>query len=302
MMAGFTVDAWTRLADAIGADAETRTEVELAATDPTAYFAAFEERSLERGIESPDQVDPAIALVDGLMDRNRLVEFDWKESDDSILAGLQELDQVAAAGVELSARDLAGLEEALPYASEVLAEYGLSIVDIGIGSDSYPTTVLDSDLVPTLRAAAEPVGVPIRVWGKAETVNHRVTLHFDTDDDDIEDLVAVVGEWDEVSRLITRLERSAPHARLVIDADPPVGGIRRLHLHVEGGKRDAFGSWDGSPTHVTIAELDDPRKVDQVHRTGSAVLRYQIIKRFVGGMPVDLEDWEPRWGDPTPWT
>jgi hypothetical protein len=295
-VADFDVAAWRTLAEAVDADAETRAEVELAAADPEAYLGRFEARLAERGIEAADEVDPLIALVDGLMDRGRLVEFDWKEGDEAVLAALALVEPVRGLGVTLPAADLAGVEEALPYAAEVLAEYGLTVVGIDIGSDSYPTLVLPSDRMAGVRAAAEAVGVTVKAWGPVGDVERTVTVRLTWDEDE-DELRIRVDEWEDVSKIIARLERSGPDARLEISADPPVGGIRCLHVTVEGGRRDAFGEWAGAPTHVTVAELDDPVKSDQVHRTGSAALRYQIIKRFVAGRPVDLEEWEPRWGD-----
>jgi hypothetical protein len=293
---GFEASEWLRLAEAVEADPETTAEVALAATDPEEYFAQFRERLWERGIGAVDEVDPLIALVDGLMDRGRLVEFDWKEADEAVVEGLVGLQQSRDAGVSIPVQDLAGVEEALPYANEILNEYGLSVIGIDIGSDSYPTTIVPTENVAAVRLAAEPVQVPIKSWGVVTEVDRAMTarLHWD---EDAEELLVTVDEWDDISKMMARLERGAPEAQLRITADPPVGGIRTLHVSVEGAKRDAFGWWNGSPTHVTVAELDDPRKGDQVHRTSSAIIRYQILRRFVAGQAVNLEDWEPRWGD-----
>jgi hypothetical protein len=295
-VAVFDVAVWRKLAEAAAADPETLVEVDLAAGDPAAYLNQFAWRLAERGIEQVDDVDPLIALVDGLMDRGRLAEFDWKEGDESVLATLNQLEPVRAVGAVFPPAELAGVEEALPYAAEILADYGQSVVGIDIGSDSYPTLVLPSDRVAGFRAAAEAADVTIKVWGPVGNIERTVSVKLTWDEDD-EELRITVAEWEELSRIITRLERSGPDARLEIRADPPVAGIRCLHVTVEGGRRDAFGEWSGKPTHVTVAELDDPARIDQVHRTSSSALRYQIIKRFVAGQPVDLEEWEPRWGE-----
>jgi hypothetical protein len=55
-------------------------EVRLAVASPDAYLGKFQERLSGRGIEKPIPDLPWIALVNGLEDRGRLHELDWKEA------------------------------------------------------------------------------------------------------------------------------------------------------------------------------------------------------------------------------
>lgn len=60
-------------------------------TDRKKYFKLHEEELLQRGIESPDEISPAITLIDSLKSIKKVVYADYKEDAGDVLKRLESL-------------------------------------------------------------------------------------------------------------------------------------------------------------------------------------------------------------------
>lgn len=139
-------------------------EVQLAVDRPDDYVRAYHERLNWRGIEAPIPALPWIALVDGLMARDRLCEIDWKEPPGDVTSNL---DRLAALRPEQPGRWtwLAGAEwqgklpeDFLPAIGKHLLEKGMALITLDIDSDSYPLMILPADRVQESQRLAALAG------------------------------------------------------------------------------------------------------------------------------------------------
>jgi hypothetical protein len=116
-------------------------EVRLAVDDPADYVRRFRERLALRGISKPEPGLPWIALVDGLAERSRVVEFDWKEDPGAIMDGLDDIlgeDSLDWDSIITEDEEELPCEEFLQLVGRRLRERGLALVCIDIQSDCYP--------------------------------------------------------------------------------------------------------------------------------------------------------------------
>ncbi len=119
-------------------------EVQLAKAQPLHYYERFEDNLFERGIEDPTQVQPWLALVDGLISRHYCVELDWKMEANELafqlgkLKSLTGLDDIL---FKLSQSKTTN-EDALKTAANFLKEKDFCLLQLDIGSDSYPLVVV----------------------------------------------------------------------------------------------------------------------------------------------------------------
>ncbi len=130
-----------------GADtAPLHAVVQLAATQPQAYFAQYEEALSQRGIETPERVSAWLALVDALAAHGWLEEFDWKGEAWNVAASLHAL--AGHRGAVLDTRQLAQIEGTHPLETfaaamtAALAPAGLLAITLDIDSDSVPLVLV----------------------------------------------------------------------------------------------------------------------------------------------------------------
>lgn len=161
-----TPEDWQALTDAVGQalvpnDADALgAEVRLALLQPDAYLAQFGDALMQRGIESPQDVTPWLALVDGLDSREQCAEMDWKLDMDELIASLHGLRGAKERSIVLDA--LASSEnfgaDALVEAAALLRPHGVALVSFDIESDCYPLVLLPSAQVAPIQALAQKVG------------------------------------------------------------------------------------------------------------------------------------------------
>lgn len=159
-----TVNDWARLCELLDDDAEFATDVRLATDDPEEYFRRHEGRLSERGIESADEIDPWLAVIDGLYDAGALAYLDWKDTGAELAQALAGVPRMVRAGINLEAvEDTDDLEDAVRHTDRLLAGSGLRVVYLDEDSDAYPLVV-----VPATHAE-EIIGISARLGHEART-------------------------------------------------------------------------------------------------------------------------------------
>lgn len=139
-------------------------EVRLAIVSPDEYVSRFQERLGERGIAKPRSDLPWIALVDGLEDRGRLRELDWKEAPEDVawkvdlLLPNQPAQPDRWTWIATTEWEDKLPHDLLPAIGARLAEGGLAVVTFDIDSDSYPIMILPIGQVEECRRLAQLAG------------------------------------------------------------------------------------------------------------------------------------------------
>jgi predicted DNA-binding WGR domain protein len=135
------------------------TELGLAVEDPLAYYDRFAKRLAERGIGSPDRdfrkKVPWLALVDGLMSRESLVEIDWREEPGDAAPRLRTIADVGKKWWRWV--DELGEVATADFLTECARRLGaekLVLAEIDLGSDSYPLVVYSAKLDAQVRSLA----------------------------------------------------------------------------------------------------------------------------------------------------
>jgi hypothetical protein len=160
-------------------DPSLRDEVLLAVTEPDSYRTQFHWRLIDRGIDEEYETDegafdptesdavldlPWIALIDGLMERGRLVELDWKEAPDEVMTAIDHLlagqpaEPERWTWVDLAHWEQADTESFLLAIAERLREQGRILACFSLSSDSYPLTIIDAPRFAELHQLAERTG------------------------------------------------------------------------------------------------------------------------------------------------
>lgn len=148
---------WARLCELLDDDPVLAPAVELAGTDPAAYFAQNQSELLGRGIESEEEVDAWVALIDGLDDAGALAYLDGTDSGAELADALPQLPRVFRARASLDAvGDVTSeLPAAIVVADSILAPFDLRIVYLDEDSDAYPLVVVPrSNVTEILEIAA----------------------------------------------------------------------------------------------------------------------------------------------------
>jgi hypothetical protein len=153
-------EEWIRLCALLDDDAELAASVEQAVDDPAEYYAAHADDLRDRGIESADDVDPWLVMIDGLDDAGALAYLDWKDSGPQLADALAGLPRIFTTGVDLDA--VGDVEEELPTAVAVvngmLDEHGLTLVYLEEDSDAYPLVAVAADDAEQIVALASALG------------------------------------------------------------------------------------------------------------------------------------------------
>jgi hypothetical protein len=159
-------------------------EVALASHDAQAYYVRFEARLQDdRGFE-PDDVPfpelPWIAMLDGLRDRQRLAEVDWRADAGSVMDDVDRLigdrRSVAQRWTWVDAEHWNQLltGEFLQAVGDQLLRTGRMLAQFSEDSDSYPITVIDPDQLAELQRLARHSG-----YGDVQPLASAIPQHFD---------------------------------------------------------------------------------------------------------------------------
>ncbi|QCW99871.1 hypothetical protein FGM00_07075 [Aggregatimonas sangjinii] len=145
------IEPLLELAKLISEDDSFVSEVQLAENQPFNYLGQFERALQERGIHSAIPSLPWIAFVDGLARRDQLVELDWKDDPQELIATTMKLlknhpehEGLAEPIKKIEPFIDEDIEEFLPQLNAALKEFDVQLVWIDIDSDSYPLTILPS--------------------------------------------------------------------------------------------------------------------------------------------------------------
>lgn len=162
-----TSDDWARLCDLLDEDPELSVVVLQAVTDPSGYFVDHEQRLVDRGIESADDIDPWLVMIDGLDDSGALAYLDGTDSGLELSDALAGVPRIFRAGVDTEPiADVDGpLERAIVRADEILAPHGLRLLFVAEDSDACPLVAVPSESVSEIIAIAERLGYEARTFG-----------------------------------------------------------------------------------------------------------------------------------------
>jgi len=145
-------------------DESLSADVVLSAIDPFAYVRAHAEELRPRGISEPKDGLPWIALIDGLENKGKLIELDWKESGEMFVQAVKKLlknekspEQARDALNSINAPDSNKVADILARIDQILAPYGYGIVLIDIYSDSYPIALVRRSSIPAIMETANRI-------------------------------------------------------------------------------------------------------------------------------------------------
>lgn len=137
-------------------------EVALALEQPEVYFATYEQRLEERGIDETFEDLAWIALVDALIERELAFEIDWKDSGVYVCDVVDELLNRKGIPVpdwvEFEDESYGGYspDQFKAEVSKKLKEHGIALAYLDIDSDSYVlVTVPLADLSDIKKLAVE---------------------------------------------------------------------------------------------------------------------------------------------------
>ncbi len=166
-MAESAHDDWERLGELLDEDPILSDDVRVAAADPAEYFRRHEERLVDRGIESPAEVEPWLALIDALDEIGALAYLDWRDTGAELAQALAGVPRVVRCGVDLDPLEdvEGGVEPAIVRADELLEPCGLRIVHLVEDSDAYPLVVVPTAHVEEIVSLATKVGHAARAFG-----------------------------------------------------------------------------------------------------------------------------------------
>lgn len=135
-------------------DSSVASEIQLAENQPLNYQSQFANTLLKRGITSYVPELPWLAMVDSLARRNLLLELDWKDDPEELIATALKL-LVRHPDYTSISENLSNvepfidedIEEFLPQLNKKLEHFKVQLIWLDIASDSYPLIILPlSDL------------------------------------------------------------------------------------------------------------------------------------------------------------
>jgi hypothetical protein len=149
-------------------DSSLAGEVILAARDPHTYYARFQEWLLDgRGVEEQDiipAVQPWTALLDGLLFRHHLEQFDWREVPELVMEGINGLLQNQAAPllpwdwVDIEHWRRVHTSDFLQTVGDRLLSQNRMLAQFYEDSDSYPVMIIDTEQLLELHRLARLSG------------------------------------------------------------------------------------------------------------------------------------------------
>lgn len=154
------IDGWTRLCALLDDDAELAASVRMAVDSPVEYYSLHADDLLARGIESADDIEPWLVMIDGLDEAGALAYLDWKDSGAQLADALAGLPRIFATGVDLD--PVGDVEHELPtavaVANGIIDAHGLTLVYLDEDSDAYPLVAVASDDAEKIVALAAQLG------------------------------------------------------------------------------------------------------------------------------------------------
>src|SRR5262245_61662829 len=145
-------------------DESLSADVVLSEIDPVAYVSAHAKKLRLRGISKPIDGLTWVALIDGLENKGKLIELDWKESGEmfvqaviKLLENEKAIDQARDALNSINIRDSKKVADMFAQINQILAPYGYGIVLIDIYSDSYPIALVRRPSIPAIMETADRI-------------------------------------------------------------------------------------------------------------------------------------------------
>jgi uncharacterized protein DUF6630 len=145
-------------------DESLSADVVLSEIDPLAYVRAHAEELDLRGISDPTDDLPWIALIDGLMNKGKLIELDWKERGEmfvkaaiKILKNEKSPEQARGALNSINVQESWKDTYLLNQIDQTLAPYGYSIIMIDIYSDCHPIALVRRPSIPAVMETANRI-------------------------------------------------------------------------------------------------------------------------------------------------
>ena len=141
-------------------DASFHQDVQLSISDPQSYFEKFEFALAQRGIDDPADVNPWLALIDGLETRGLLREFDWKLDANELAFQFERLLPCKKENVQLpKLRHSSAIGANLLHsAANELKSYSLGLVCLETNSDCYALMVVPIDNIPNIVELITSIG------------------------------------------------------------------------------------------------------------------------------------------------
>ena len=145
-------------------DESLSADVVLSEIDPVAYVRTHAEELELRGISKPIDGLPWIALIDGLENRGKLIELDWKESGEmfvnaviKLLENEKSLEQTRDSLNSINVKDSRKVADVLEQIDQILAPCGYSIVLIDIYADCYPIALAQRLSITSIMEIADRI-------------------------------------------------------------------------------------------------------------------------------------------------
>ncbi len=144
-------------------DEAVSADISACTSDPVAWFQAHEDRYMERGVTSADDLELVqwLGLVDILEEHGWVCERDWKDELEDFSYFVQNLHGFQQLGLELDP-DWLDEDEDIPTWCGILTEkwsaQGVRMAAIDIDSDSYVLFPVSSARFAGLQKLAEGIG------------------------------------------------------------------------------------------------------------------------------------------------
>ena len=144
-------------------DEAVSADISACTSDPAAWFQAHEDRYMERGVTSADDLELVqwLGLVDILEEHGWVCERDWKDELEDFSYFVQNLHGFQQLGLELDP-DWLDEDEDIPAWCGILTEkwsaQGVRMAAIDIDSDSYVLFPVSSTRFAGLQKLAEGIG------------------------------------------------------------------------------------------------------------------------------------------------
>lgn len=144
-------------------DEAVSADISACTSDPVAWFQAHEDRYMERGVTSADDLELVqwLGLVDILEEHGWVCERDWKDELEDFSYFVQNLHGFQQLGLELDP-DWLDEDEDIPAWCGILTEkwsaQGVRMAAIDIDSDSYVLFPVSSARFAGLQKLAEGIG------------------------------------------------------------------------------------------------------------------------------------------------
>lgn len=176
----FRPDRFTELGSFIsGAHDSVIERLELFVDDKQAYFCAYEDELIERGVDELSRLSPEIALIDSLVSAEKVVYVDHSTEGHLVLIMLDRLvdgklskhegfkeisDQYQSNGRYNTIGNFIDHEDFSPTPQSFTEKAGFCLVCIDEGTDSYALLLVQSHCMSKLQMLVDSVGINVKYF------------------------------------------------------------------------------------------------------------------------------------------